>query len=181
MTQKYPYPAERFSLVGRVTRSHGIKGELKVLPLQGPNDDFKQYSRVALVAADGRMTEVLDIVRSRVHGRQVILKLDTIDTKNEADLTVEMGVLCLRGEMRPDAGETDDPELLGTEVATTDGTVIGSVNSVSHTGAHPLMVVQGDSDEYLIPLVDDIVVERTDRKIIIDPPVGLLEINRKGP
>ncbi len=180
MAQKYPYPADRFSLVGRVTRSHGIKGELKVLPLQGPDDDFKRYSRVALVAADGRMTEVLDIVRSRVHGRQVILKLDTIDTKNEADLTAEMGVLCLRGEMLPNTGESDDPEMIGVEVATADGTVIGTVGSVSHTGAHPLMVVQGDCDEYLIPLVEEIVVERTDRKIIIDPPDGLLEINRKG-
>ena len=180
MAQKDLYPADRFSLVGRVTRSHGIKGELKVSPLQGPDDDFKQYSRVALVAADGRMTEVLDIVRSRVHGRQVILKLDTIDTKNEADLTVDMGVLCLRGEMLPDAGESDDPALIGVEVATLDGSVIGTVGSVSHTTAHPLLVVLGDRDEYLIPLVDEIVIERTDRKIIIDPPAGLLEINRKG-
>ena len=180
MAQKYPYPADRFSLVGWVTRSHGIKGELKVLPLQGQDDDFKRYSRAALVAADGRMTDVLDIVRSRVHGKQVILKLDTIDTKNEADLTVGMGILCLRGEMLHKDGESDDPEMTGIEVATADGTVIGTVASVSHTGAHPLMVVLGDSDEYLIPLVDAIVVERTDRKIIIDPPAGLLEINRKG-
>ena len=96
MASQYPYPAEKFNLIGRVTRSHGLKGEIKVLPLQGNTKEFYNYGRVALVATDGRMTDLLDIVRWRTQGTQVILKLATIDNKSEADLTAGMGVLCSR-------------------------------------------------------------------------------------
>jgi len=90
MAQQYPYPTEKYVLVGRVTRSHGLKGEIKVLPIQGSIVGLNNYSRVALVANDGRMTDLLDIVRWRPQGKQIILKLDTIDSKSEADLTVAM-------------------------------------------------------------------------------------------
>lgn len=178
MAPQYPYPTDRFDLVGRVTRSHGIRGEIKVFPLQGSVDEFSNHSRVALVAADGRMTDVLEIKRLKVQGKQVILKLDTIDTKDEADLTVSMGVLGLRGER--DNIEDDAPlhGLIGCRITGTDHQLIGIIERIDHTGAHPLLVVNRDRDQFLIPLVDSIIVDRTDDTIVIDPPPGLLEINQ---
>ncbi len=178
MTTQYPYPTDQFDLVGRVTRSHGLKGDIKVSPLQGPVDDFENYSRVALVAADGRMTELLSISRCRVQGKQVILKLDTIDTKSEADLTASMGVLSLIEERPAEEVDPYGRGLIGAEVLTTEKKVVGTVDSITHNGAHPLMIVIGDREEFLVPLVDEIVVSRDDRQIIIDPPPGLLDINR---
>jgi len=178
MAPQYPYPADRFDLVGRVTRSHGIRGEIKVAVLQGSVDDFNNYSRVALVAADGRMTDVLDVKRSTVQGKQIILKLDTIDTKDEADLTVSMGVLSLPCERRSSDRLPGD-DLIGTRVTTTDNTFIGVTRRIDHTGAHPLLVVEKDRDEFLIPLVDSIIVDRSGDTVVIDPPPGLLEINRE--
>lgn len=178
MASQYPYPAEKFNLVGRVTRSHGLKGEIKVLPFQGPSDQFNNYSRVALVAADGRMTDLLPILRWRPQGKQVILKLDTIDSKNEADLTVSMGVLCSRDERLESDSEHDANELIGLEVVTATGLIVGTVDEISHTGAHPLMIVVSQKEEILIPLVDEMIVGRQDNRIVIDPPPGLLDINR---
>lgn len=178
MAQQYPYPSEKFTLVGRVTRSHGLKGEIKVLPLPGPIDRFKKYSRVALVAADGRMTDLLDIVRWRPQGKQIILKLDTIDSKSEADLTVTMGVLCDLHDSPEAADEKYGRELIGLEVVTVQDVIVGIVDDVSHTAAHPLLIVTSGQEEILIPLVDELIVERQESRIIIDPPSGLLEINR---
>lgn len=178
MAPKYPYPADRFDLVGRVTRSHGIRGEIKVAVLQGSVDDFNNYSRVALVAADGRMTDVLDIERSKVQGKQIILKLDTIDTKDEADLTVSMGVLCLPSE-RCSSDSFPGDDLLGTRVTTIDNEFIGVTRRIDQTGAHPLLVVEKGGDEILIPLVEAIIVDRSGDRVVIDPPPGLLEINRE--
>ncbi|MEJ2058357.1 MAG: ribosome maturation factor RimM [Desulfofustis sp.] len=179
MARQYPFPTERYELVGRVIRSHGINGEIKVLPVQGSVEDFENYSRVALVAADGRMTDVLDIKRSKVQGKQFILKLDTIDTKDEADLTVSMGVLGLRDEHRCSGSHSSGEDLVGTSVTTTDNELVGTVERIDHTGAHPLLIVRKDRQEYLIPLVDAIIVSHTDGKMIIDPPPGLLEINER--
>ena len=178
MAQQYPYPADRFELIGRVTRSHGLKGEIKVSPLWGPPDIFEHYSRVALVATDGRMTELLDIVSWRCQGAQVILKLATIDTKREADLTISMGVVCVRQETPAD-GHGYRRDLLGLTVWTTAKTRIGAVASITHTGAHPLLVIAGDNEEFLVPLVDELIVAIDDSAIVIDPPPGLLDINRK--
>lgn len=179
MVSQYPYSAEKFKLIGRVTRSHGLKGEIKVSPLKGSTDIFNNYSRVALVATDGRMTDLLDVVSWRPQGKLVILKLDTIDSKNEADLTVAMGVLCLRSDSLPeDSLNNYTSELIGLQAMTPDKTVIGTIDSISHTGAHPILVIVKDGEEFLVPLVEEIVVARQESGIVIDPPPGLLEINR---
>lgn len=179
MVLQYPYPAEKFDLIGRVTRSHGLKGEIKVLPLKGSTDTFRNYSRVALVATDGRMTDLLDILSWRIQGKMVILKLATIDSKSEADLTAAMGVLCLRSDsLQEDIDSDDFSELVGLEVTTPDSMVIGTIESVSHSSAQPIMVIVKDGEEFLVPLVDEMVVDRRENRIIIDPPPGLLEINR---
>ena len=106
---------------------------------QGDADEFKNYGRVALVAADGRMTDLLDIVRYRAQGTQVILKLDTIDNKSEADLTAGMGVLCSCQDTSSAAKIRPGSELIGFEVQTIDSKVVGKVEEISHTGAHPIM------------------------------------------
>ena len=178
MTQQYPYPTEKYVLVGRVTRSHGLKGEIKVLPIQGSIVGLNNYSRVALVATDGRMTDLLDIVRWRPQGKQIILKLDTIDSKSEADLTVAMGVLCARQDSPETMEEDSSSSLVGLEVVTVADLIVGIVENVSHTGAHPLLIVKNGQEEILIPLVDEMIVDRQESRIVIDPPPGLLEINK---
>lgn len=178
MAPQYPYPAEKFNLIGRVTRSHGLKGEIKVLPLQGDTNEFDNYGRVALVAADGRMTDLLDIVRWRTQGTQVILKLATIDNKSEADLTVGMGVLCSRQTLPVSVEQGSSLEMIGLEVLTVDKKVVGIIEAIRDTGAHPIMIVRGNGEEFLVPLVDEIVVDCRESKVIIDPPPGLLDINR---
>ena len=178
MAPQYPYPAEKFDLVGRVNRSHGLKGEIKVVPLLGAKEDFGNYGRVALVAADGRMTALLDIDRSRVQGTQVILKLATIDNKSEADLTAGMGVLCSRLDHPPQREDGSAKELIGQQVVTVEGVSVGIVDKVSRTGAHPIMIVVNGNDEILIPIVDEMIVDRRESSIVVDPPPGLLDINR---
>lgn len=187
MTAQYPYPADRFTLVGTVTRSHGLKGDFKVSPRRSLAGDvpetFEEYSRAALVAADGRMTALLDIERCRVQGKKVILKLDTIDSKNEADLIVSMGVLIANDDLTDLNKELAElpQSLIGSSVVTTDGSSVGELVDIGHSGgpgAHRLLIIAAGSDEYLVPLVDEIVVSMDDGRIVIDPPEGLLEINQ---
>ncbi len=181
MARKYPYPAGRFTAVGTVTRSHGLRGEFKVSALRGSAEIFETYSRAALAAADGRMTELLRIERCRVQGSRVILKLDTIDSKNEADLIVSMEVLVPSEDLAESDGPAEQPyRLIGASVLTAAGRCVGTLVDVSFTGGPPLLVIADGTDEYLVPLVDEIVRSIDDGRIVIDPPEGLLEINREG-
>ena len=179
MSQRFPFPADDYMLIGTVVKAHGIKGELKVAPFAGQTDLYEDYSRLALVAEDGRMTALLKLRKARYQGRLVILKLDTIDTRNEADLTTGMGVLVHRCDLSPLQREGYHPnELEGLPVRITGTeTVIGVIKGFIDSGAHQVMVVQNDTDEFLIPMVKEIVTHQGGDEIVIDPPPGLLEIN----
>lgn len=164
-------------LVGTVTRSHGLKGELKIAPHARAPEHFVNYSRAALVAVDGRMTDLLPITGCRVQKNRVILKLDTIDTRNEADLTIDMGVLVAIEEAQAGAQVMAHP-LQGLAVWTVDDILIGEVEAVGGSGAQELLIVSDGAREYLIPLVKEIVVSADETRLVIDPPNGLLELNR---
>jgi len=76
--------------------------------------------------------------------------------------------------MEEDSGSS----LVGLEVVTVADLIVGIVENVSHTGAHPLLIVKNGQEEILIPLVDEMIVDRQESRIVIDPPPGLLEINK---
>lgn len=178
VSKQYPFSADRYALVGKVTRAQGLKGELRVVLFPGQTEDFCDYSRVALVATDGRMTTMLDLVKTRRQGNKIILKLATIDTKDEADLTVGMGILLLREDMAGKSGQKKElQQFKGRIVRIVDsGKIIGTVTAFFHNGAHEILVVQNDREEHLIPLIDEIVIACNDREILVDPPPGLLEL-----
>ena len=176
MPMSYDFPADAFRLVGNVRRAHGLKGELKVAPHSCAPEQFEQFSRVALVATDGRMTALLDVVGVRRQQQLVILKLATIDTRSEAELTGGMGVL-VPADQLPDP---DDPlaphRLIGLNVRRAgEAKVIGTVVDSFDNGAHQVLVIHCGQQEFLVPLVADIVTGIDSDGIVIDPPPGLLE------
>ena len=178
MSEQYSFPADKYLLIGKVIRAHGLKGELKIIPFSDFPEKFND-SRFALIADDGRMTTHLRSEKIRVQGKQIILKLETIDTRDEAELTIGMGVLLYRDDLSDlDAERLYPQQLNGRTVRMqSSADIIGVVESSFNNGAHEILVVRKGRDEFLIPLVDGIVVSYDDREIIINPPPGLLEIN----
>ncbi len=180
MSEQFSFPADTYLLVGKIIRAHGLKGDLKMVPFSDFPEHFISQSRFALAAEDGRMTGLLRSERARAQGKLIILKLETIDTRDEAELTIGMGVLLYRDDLPDSAGDRlDSQRLQGLAVrvkATAE--ILGSIESFFSNGAHLIIVVRDGRQEYLIPLVDDIVVGCDDREMIIDPPPGLLEINK---
>lgn len=178
MPMMYNFPTEAFRLVGKVNRAHGLKGELKVAPQSCTPEQFRQFSRVALVATDGRMTALLDVAGVRCHQRLVILKLATIDNRNEADLTAGMGVL-LPADQMVDSGDRLDPHgLIGLSVRRVgEPEIIGTVVDSFDNGAHQVLVIHHGEKEFLVPLVDDIITGIETDAVVIDPPPGLLDLD----
>ena len=72
-----------------------------------------------------------------------------------------------------------DWELEGCSVEVRQGLLIGRVREVMRTGGVELLVVEDTARrEHLIPMAQPIVVEIdiAGKKIVIDPPEGLLEL-----
>ncbi len=180
MSEQFSFPADTYLLAGKVIRAHGLKGDLKIVPFSDLAEHCITQSRFALAAEDGRMTGLLKSERVRAQGKLIILKLETIDTRDEAELTIGMGVLLYRDDLADfDKGQMDSQRLLGLAVRVKSrAEILGIIESCFSNGAHLIIVVRDGEQEYLIPLVDDIVVGFDDREVLIDPPPGLLDINK---
>lgn len=78
-----------------------------------------------------------------------------------------------RDSLAVNPGEYLDADLIGCAVENRDGTHYGAVERVEHYPASDMLVVGGK----MIPMVSAIViaVEPDLRRIVIDPPAGLLD------
>jgi 16S rRNA processing protein RimM len=75
-------------------------------------------------------------------------------------------------------GELFYHQLLGMEVVTTDGASIGEIREVYELEPADMLEVRGPEREVMIPFLKEIVVEvdADARRIVIDPPDGLLDL-----
>ena len=76
-----------------------------------------------------------------------------------------------------ESDEYFDWQLAECDVETLTGEKIGRVREVMRTGGTELLVVHGETKEYLIPFAESICIEvDIENKLIkIDPPEGLLD------
>lgn len=165
-------------VVGRIGRPHGIRGEVTVEPRTDEPD--ARFAPGAVLLVDSPAAE---LVVDRVHWHSGRL---LVSFRGIADRTAAEGLrgLLLHVE-RADDEVPDDPEeyydsaLEGCTVALADGTVIGEVAEVVHLPAQDLLAIRRpDRPEVLVPFVAPIVpvVDIPARRIVIDPPGGLLDL-----
>jgi 16S rRNA processing protein RimM len=165
--------------VARAVKTRGLKGELVADLLTDFPERFAAINRLICVAQDGSRSEV-ELEDYWFQQQRIVLKLDGIDDIAAAAPFVGCEFAVPESErVQLSAGEFYDWELQGCGVGTTDGRRIGHVREVMRTGGVDALVVEGEEgQEYLVPLVETIVVsiDIANKAISIDPPEGLLEL-----
>lgn len=165
-------------VVGKIAKAQGLSGELKVIPFSGNPDDLKCFQNIFLDRSLGRHAYTAESWRS--HGRFAIVKLREITNRDGAEGLIGAEVLVLRSQMPTLAsGEFYWHEMVGLRVVTDQGQELGEVTSLIATGAKDVMVVTGSDHEYLIPVLDEIII-RQDKEagiLVVAPMAGLLEMN----
>ncbi|WP_405165949.1 ribosome maturation factor RimM [Nocardia sp. NBC_01499] len=169
-------------VVGRVAKSHGVRGELVVeIRTDEPEARFAPGSTLRGRLARSKEVRDFTVESAREHSGRLLVFLAGVAGRDAAD--------ALRGTLffvdsadLPPSGDPDeyyDHELEGLTVQLTDATVVGTVSEVLHSAAGELLSVKAAEDgrEILIPFVTAIVptVSLADRLIVIDPPEGLLD------
>lgn len=163
-------------LVGRVIRPHHNRGHVLVAAeTDFPETRFAAGNTVWCRRA-GR-DELLTVVECKFHDGKPIVGFDGFDSINAAETLRGCELRVPAEDLQAlDAGQFWHHELVGCQVATAAGEVVGDVIRVDD-GATPLLVLR---NETLIPMVDSIVksVDVAGKKIVVEPIEGLLEINR---
>ncbi len=151
--------------VGKIVNTHGLKGEVKVIPL---TDDPKRYNELEFVLIDG--------VERKIQGckyqkDRVIVKVEGIDTIEEAEKYKNKYMEIPREYAVPLEEDTYYiADIIGCNVFDTNGKDLGEVYDVIQTKNNDVYWIRKPK-ELLIPVLLDIVtdIDVENRKITIRP------------
>lgn len=165
--------------VGRVVRPHHNRGHVLIVSETDFANERFAVGSTLYRERDGRV-EPMSVVAAREHDGRWVVGFEGVGSISDAE--------ALRGiELRVPASELKllGPgtfyvhDLVGCRVRTMAGVDVGTVTQVQVGAGIPMLVVDGDG-EVLVPLAEAICrrVDPQARVIDIEPPDGLLELNR---
>jgi len=166
--------------IGVVVATHGLKGAVKVRPIHGAADQlFTAGAELCVVLPSGRRQK-LTIQTCYAKGSTWIVKFAEVEHIDVAEKLVGLQ-LAVHKDWKPhlEEGEFLLSELLGMNVVTGTGEVIGEVLDIIESSAHDLLV----TERGLIPMRREFIkeVDRRKRQIVVTLPKGLLseEVSKK--
>ena len=170
---------EAMVLVGRVARTHGLRGHVVV----NPETDFvaERFRAGAEVwtRANG-LDRALRITDARVDGPRPILAFEGVGTVEAAEGLAGAELRIPESDLLPlPEGRYYLHQLVGCRVDTTDGATVGEVKRVEGGAGAAVLAVDGAQGEVLVPLAQEICVgiDVDARLIRVRLPEGLLELN----
>ncbi|HET9140992.1 ribosome maturation factor RimM [Actinophytocola sp.] len=167
-------------VVGRVVKAHGLGGEVAVeVRTDEPDLRFAGDAGMTARSRDGS-TRPLTVLSARRHQERLLVRFAEVPDRDTAEALRGALLLIDAGALPPteDPDEFYDHELEGLAALLPDGTRVGTVLEVAHGPGSDLLVLKLDGGrEALVPFVREIVpeVDLTARRVVIDPPEGLLE------
>jgi 16S rRNA processing protein RimM len=169
---------EALIAVGRIVRSQGRRGEVRLEPLTDAPERLRELRECWLVPPPGG--ERYDVEAVWFQGRVPIVKLAGSATLTDAQALVGRLVTIPRAAVRrlpPDRFYAFD--LVGCAVETPEGASLGMIAEVLAGPEHDYWTVQRGRRAWLLPAVAAI-VERVDlsaRRVVVRPPDGLVELD----
>ena len=162
--------------VGEVTAPFGRQGEVKVrLETDFPNR-FLRLRQICLRRPSGA-ADLFTIEGVRLHKGQALLKLRGVDSIDAAEELRGARVQIRPQEAVPlPANEFYIHDLIGCEVVTAEGRILGQLTSVLKSSANDVFVIGQGKEEILLPAIKEVVreVDMAQRRIFVTPTPGLL-------
>ena len=135
---------ERFIEAGEVVNTHGVRGEVKIIPW---TDSAEFLAAIRTLYIDGRAVKVR---AARVHKGTVLAALEGVEDVNAAMRLKGRRVFIDRADAKLPEGGYFIQDIIGAEVVTEDGESIGALAEVIDAPASMIYVVRGER-ERLIP------------------------------
>ena len=158
--------------VGRVTRTHGLKGELKFFPADQDDLVVQNHQQIRL----GETTFKIKSVRGVKS--PFIVKFEGIDSIEAAQSLLGQEVLVDREDFESlPEGEYYRFEIEGLKAFDDTGKYYGVIEEIIATGSNDVYVVRGDGKEWLVPMIDSVVqnIDLEEGKLIFHCVEGLFE------
>lgn len=162
----------QFMQIGRIARSHGLSGDVLIIPDIGVPELFDELELVNLQNSRGdlfpvRVEEVrVDMKNNRL---SFFVKFDRITDRNQAEELKGSPVYADRETVEGLMEVTESPERFSQfQVIDEEDQPVGRVERVLDNPAHPILQIHTDDHRrLLVPFVDEYIVESDEDEEII--------------
>ena len=168
-------------VVGLVARAHGLRGEVVVNPATDFVEERFRRGTDLWTRSEGH-ERLLTIASARVHNGRPVVVFDGVSRVEDVQWLIGLELRIPEEALQTlEPGRYYEYQLAGCRVEKADGTLVGAVIRVEGGAGGSRLVVNGTRGEILIPLAEHICtdIDIAAKRIRIDPPEGLLELNDK--
>ncbi len=147
--------------IGRIRKTHGVKGYLKIMSFSGEYDHFFDIDQITL--KNDNQSRVFKVQEVLPFSGEVLLKLEGIENPETGKLLSGWEIWVSRDQAAElEEGEYYYADLAGCQVQLS-GKTIGLVQTVIESGSHDLLEVKTDDGVKLIPF-NEVFIGRVDTK-----------------
>lgn len=164
--------------VGKISGAHGVKGNFKVYSYSN-NLESLRAARTLHVKGHNEEIREFRIKEVSGHAGKIILGLHGISDMDQVQSLVGSEI-CLYRSQLPQLEEDEYywRDLIGLDVVTMEGELLGSIVDIFETGSNDVYVVKSEQREYLIPAIAEVIrsIDLEGGKMIVTPLEGLLDL-----
>lgn len=164
---------KQFLEVGKIVGTHGVRGELRVNPWSDTPDFLTNFKTLYFNEGAEKI-----IVKCRPHKNIVLMTAEGVTSVEKAEKLRGKILYINRDDVELPEGKNFVQDLIGCKVVDFDNkTEYGVIKDVFKTGANDVYTVKNGDKEYLVPVIDSVVIEKNvdDGYVLIRPMKGLFD------
>lgn len=143
--------------VGRIVKTHGLGGRMRVISYLESDTILKSVEEV-YVGPGKRETNLKKVKNIKINKKHFLLELEGVEDVDAASALVGCQVLIPSDKLeRLSEGEYYWRDIIGLEVVTEDGEILGRIENVFSTGSNDVYVCTGGEREILLPAIADVI------------------------
>jgi 16S rRNA processing protein RimM len=150
-----------FLIIGKIRKPHGVRGEMLVKLLTEFPERIEEGKRVYI--GESKTEHTIATVRFLHEG--CLIKFSAVNSPEQAkQFCNEM--IYVRAVNLPKLPENQYyyHDLLGMQVKTDEGEMLGTVHEILETGANDVLVVRKGEQEHLFPFIKQVVLDVNQRE-----------------
>ena len=164
--------------VGKIVNTHGLRGEVKVVPWTDYPEVFEDIETVYIKKKSDY--ERLDIAGIKYQKNNLIIRFAQLKDINEAEKYKNRVLYAERTSL----GELPEgvyyiADLIGLDVVKEDGEKVGIISDVFNTGSNDIYEVKREGQKnLLLPVIDDVVlnIDVENKKVTVRMMEGLEDL-----
>ena len=153
------------TLIGKIIKPQGIRGEVKVLPLNAV-EHFEKLKAVYLNGAG----EPVPVKSCSVRGGYVYILLAGITARNDAELLRNKELYIEKAEIKLKKGAYFIKDVIGCKLLDSSGAALGVVTQIDNFGSADVYTAENDGRVFRFPYIKSLKpkVDIDNKTIIID-------------